>query len=56
MYHLHTYMEWNGFQEQKMTSPANSDNHDTCQDGGQLLLAGTTNHPLKGKVNGNNLL
>ena len=39
-----------------MTSPANSDNHDTSQDGGQLLLTGTTNHPLKGKVIGNNIL
>ena len=39
-----------------MTSPANSDNHDTSQDGGQLLLTGTTNHSLKGKVIGNNIL
>ena len=39
-----------------MTSPANSDNHDTSQDSGQLLLTGTTNHSLKGKVIGNNIL
>ena len=29
-----------------LTSPANSDNHDTGQDGCQLLLTGTSNHPL----------
>ena len=39
-----------------MTSPANRNNHDTSQDSGQLLLTGTTNHSLKGKVIGNNIL